>query len=107
MFWRFSRSRATVKSQWALAALFQRIKMNNSFPETTNVLFSRTGPSQSSVGSAPFAPNGEGFVLEFWTASRCFWPKQRCFTFSIGTVPGNPTFTQWLFYTNTELGLRD
>ncbi len=49
VFWHFSRSRATVKSQWALAALFQRIKMNNSFPETTNVLFSRTGPSQSSL----------------------------------------------------------
>lgn len=49
VFWRFSRSRATVKSQWALAALFQRIKMNNSFPATTNVLFIRTGPSQSSL----------------------------------------------------------
>lgn len=39
------------------------------------------GLPELSVGSAPFAPNGEVFVLEFWTASRCFWPEQQSFTF--------------------------
>lgn len=110
-FWRFSRSRDTVKSQWALAALFQRIKMNNSFPETTNVLFSRTGPSQSSLlGQLLLLQMAKPSSLSSGRLPGVFWPKQQCFTFNTATVPGNPTLLDglsWLVYTNTALGIKD
>lgn len=109
--WCFSRSRDTVKSQWALAALFQRVKMNNSFPETTNVLFSRTGPSQSSLlGQLLLLQMAKPSSLSSGRLPGVFWPKQQCFTFSTATVPGNPTLLDglsWLVYTNTALGIKD
>lgn len=96
MFWRFSRSRDTVKSQWALAALFRRIKMNNSFPETTNVLFSRTGPSQSSLlGQLLLLQMAKPSSLSSGRLPGVFWPKQRCFTFFHSNCPGQPDLTPW------------